>query len=1205
MNKDHLTGAFTQAELKPRLRMELERAAKASLPLSLLIIDLDHFKSVNDGFGHTRGDQLLSDLAQRIRGELRDTDLLFRYGGDEFVLLLPHTPREKATALAHRLVDQIGQTPFAGEPPISLSVSIGQVTFPEDAATPAELFEEADMRLYEAKRAGRGRAVSQKPQGWLGLRFEEKGRLIEREDATRTLNLFLESVKSGDRGVLAVCGPRGSGRSRFLAEVAGKASQQGFSVIELDCTPASKQRPGFALAEALNTKDPKLDVNPDHLLEQLREQLDKESRILVTIDNINHLDFDTLSVFRRFLATDEGKSVVVVYTVDQKTSRRVFLHATKHETMELDPLSKDGLKVWLRTLMAWEPNDDFLSWLHAETSGLPGLIKRGLEYLLRREMLTRIDDEWIPGDDLLSFKLASHIGPLSTPVIRNLPEVLTNFVGREPEIEKGKELLERNRLLTIMGPGGIGKTRLALQIAAEVSEKYADGVYFASMMTAQSVEFLISTIADALGFSFFGNKSPVEQLADYLQHKEALILLDSFEHLVQDAEILVGLLREAAGLRFLVTSRQILNLQAEAVLELGPMEVPSEEFPKDIEEYSAAQLFIDKARRVRPGFVIPSQDTRFVGRICRLVEGMPLGIELAASWVRSLTVREIAAEIDRGYDFLTSSLRDVPRRHRSLRLVFDYSWELLGPKERDVFIKLSVFRGGFTRHAAETIAGASLPLLSLLIDKSLIWRDSSGRYHMLELLRRYAGDKLEEDPGLNIRTRDRHALYQGNFMCQREQNLTGARQKQALEEIREEIENVRAGFRWAVTQQDLKVTDIYLESLSLFYEQQGRFAEGKELFAWASAELEQSKGLVPAKIEAFKAAFTYRLGNYQEGRSLLEEILPEFQRLGAKKETIFVLSALGSICHRLGEYDKSREFITKSLDLSREIGDEVNIGNSLSGLASVATNLGEYEEARTMSEESLQVHRKLSNYRGMARTLNNLGNALVAMGDYDGANRCYAESLSVYKELGHRWGMDIVLGNMSEAALFKKEYERASQLLSQALDISREVGDREGIAFCLNHMGNVAFSQKNYGEARRYHEEGLEISQGMDNPWVKSSSLKGLGMIARTLGKHEEAESYLREALELATIIRRVMDETDIIVETARLLADRDNPHRALELLAVVIENPGTEKETKDKAHDLLDGLKVKMSSEEFEALLKKGKARKLEEVVKEILTQT
>jgi diguanylate cyclase (GGDEF)-like protein len=1208
MVRDPLTGAYSQGELKTRLREEVVRAAKEGKPLSLLFMDIDHFKSINDGFGHLRGDEVLREFAERAQSTIREDDLFFRYGGDEFLLISPDTTKDQALTLADRLLEGVGSTPFKGDPPLSISASIGVVSCPEDGRSAEELFGEADQRLYEAKRAGRGQVVAQSPAKGISLPFDEASRLVERDEALRKVQDFLKQVGEKKRGVLAVTGPRGSGRSRFLAEIARAAGLQGCEVIRLEGNPATKLRPGFALAQALQASDesPLTSLAKGKLTKALEGLLSKKKveRLLFAIDNIAELDSATLGILSRFAASSDIPIIGLSYTVPPETSRRLFFQTHLWEVVQLAPLSEKGLRVWLRSLLGWEPPSEFTRWLHSQTGGLPAFLRKGLTWLVNRGVLRRGDDKWLLSQDFSEIPLAEKVGVKREYVGHNLPMALTSFVGREGEIEETKRLLAENRLVTILGPGGIGKTRLVVQSAAEILNRFPDGVRFCALASLRSADLLIPAIADAFDFSFYGSKEPKSQLFAFLGEKEALILLDSFEHLVEDAGLVSQILKEAPKLRLLVTSRERLAIQGEVILELGGMDFPSEDVPGDIETYSAVQLFIEGARRLDPGLVISKKDQPFLARISRMVEGIPLGIELAASWVRSLSLVEIAEEIERGYDFLATSLRDVPERHRSLKLVFDYSWKLLDDKEKEAFRRLSVFRGGFSRQAAQKVAGAPLPVLSTLIDKSMLSRNQAGRYQMLEVLRRYAGEKLSEDEEVYRRTKDLHAAYQGEALHQREEDLNTARQKEALEEIREELENVRAGFRWSVERKNMEMLENYLEPLSLFYEHQGRFAEGKELFAWADEQLRDTKGLVPAKVRALSGAFLQRLGFFPQARVLIETSLPLFRELGAKREEALALNVMGNVAYRAGEYDEAQKLYTENLEICRRISDQVGIATALSRLGGVANTQGRYEEARAKGEESLAVLRKINNHRGLARTLNNLGNTLLAMGAYDEANRCYAESLDISRELGHKWGIGIVLGNMSEAALYRKEYERARGFLSEAFDISREIGDREGMVFCLNHMGDVAFALGDWVQARRFHEQGLEISMGMDNPLEKSSSLKGLGRVACALGRYEEAEGYFRDALELATKIKRVMAEADILVETAQLFAKKDEPRRALELLAVVIANPGAEKETRDKADTLLAELESKLPAEEFEAAVEKGKARKFEEVVENILKE-
>jgi len=382
----------------------------------------------------------------------------------------------------------------------------------------------------------------------------------------------------------------------------------------------------------------------------------------------------------------------------------------------------------------------------------------------------------------------------------NLPVQTTPFVGREAELtELGRLLADPGvRLLTILGAGGMGKTRLALEAGAAQLNNFERGVYFVSLAPLDAVEAIVPTVAEALGFSFYEGGEPRQQLLDYLNQKTVLLLMDNFEHLLDGAGLVTEVLETAPDVKVLSTSRARLSVQGEQLFHLSGMDFPDWETPEDALEYSAVKLFLQSARRVQPGFELAAGDLRYVARICRLVQGMPLGILLAAAWLTMLTPAEVAAEIEASLDFLETDLRDVPERQRSMRAIFDHSWNLLTAREQAVMQALSVFRGGFAREAAQQVAGASLRELRSLVDRSLLQRDPAGRYGIHELLRQYAAEKLRKVPAEDAAARDSHCAYYAGFLQGREAQLLGRGQRQALAEIGAEIENVRTAWDWAV-----------------------------------------------------------------------------------------------------------------------------------------------------------------------------------------------------------------------------------------------------------------------------------------------------------------------------------------------------------------------------------------------------------------------
>jgi transcriptional regulator with XRE-family HTH domain len=336
----------------------------------------------------------------------------------------------------------------------------------------------------------------------------------------------------------------------------------------------------------------------------------------------------------------------------------------------------------------------------------------------------------------------------SGPTPGNLPRPLTSFIGREPELTALGQLLQDAQcsLLTIVGPGGIGKTRLAVEAAHLSEQLFPDGVWFVPFVSLNSPVQIVPTIAGALDFKFQEPTNPQAQLLRYLRAKRALLVLDNAEHLLDGVGVFTEILKDCHQVKLLVTSRERLNLLSEWVFDLQGLPVPLNDQVEHFEAYSSVALFLQSARRVRAGFEMREAERCWVLKICRTMEGMPLGIELSAAWVGLLSCEEIAKEIEHNLDFLSVSMRDLPERHRSLRATLDHSWKLLNPEERMILSRLSVFHGSFSREAAQAICGASLAVLSSLKNKTLLYRNEQGYYGLHEIIRQYAGLKLAETP---------------------------------------------------------------------------------------------------------------------------------------------------------------------------------------------------------------------------------------------------------------------------------------------------------------------------------------------------------------------------------------------------------------------------------------------------------------------------
>ncbi len=799
--------------------------------------------------------------------------------------------------------------------------------------------------------------------------------------------------------------------------------------------------------------------------------------------------------------------------------------------------------------------------------------------------------------------------------VHNLPPQTTPFVGREKELTEITKLLDDPscRLLTLLGPGGIGKTRLALQAATEKIGKFSNGVYFVSLAPLSTTDFLVSTIANSFEFSFRGREDPKVQLLNFLREKEMLLVMDNFEHLLEAAGLLAEILENVPRIKIMVTSRERLNLKGEWISEVHGMSFPESETVDRVETYSAVQLFLDGARRVSPNFSFSDEDKPNVIRICRLVEGTPLAIELSSSWLSALSCKDVAKEIERDIDFLATSMRDVPKRHRSIRAVFEHSWNLLSEEERSVFMKLSIFRGGFRREAAEEVAKASPLLLLSLVDKSLLRRESSKRYELHELLRQYAEEKLNEVPKEEENVHHLHCGYYTEFLHKKKELLKGKKQRETLEEVGAEIENVRAAWLWAVKLVNEKALARSLGSLWRFYMIRGWYKEGDELFGRAVDELaeqgeieaiEKEKSSLLGTVLARQGVFSHQLGLYERARELLQKSLLIFRKLDARKEIAETLNELSHVSFVKGDFSKAKQILEESLSIYREIGHRKGMAVPLTSLGNLAHRLGELKEARQHYNESYAIYKEMDDQWGMAILLMNLGNIAHELGEHNEAKRLYTESLTISRELGDRRSIASILNNIGNVAKDIGEYTDAKKLYQESLEIKREIGDKKGIANSLGNLGNVASILGEYDEAKKRHQETLTLCREIGFRWGMVSALVGLGNDECGLGKYRESQKYFREALRTAMEIPAVPLVLDVLVGIASRLTKEKKKERAFELISFVLCNPSSYIHTRNTAESLRSELASELPSEVVATIEERGKSRRLEELVVEIVEE-
>ncbi|MDQ3751094.1 MAG: tetratricopeptide repeat protein [Acidobacteriota bacterium] len=647
----------------------------------------------------------------------------------------------------------------------------------------------------------------------------------------------------------------------------------------------------------------------------------------------------------------------------------------------------------------------------------------------------------------------------------------TPFLGRERELAEISARLKNPdcRLLTLVGAGGIGKTRLAMQTAKQHAEFFRDGVYFISLAAAGAPEMLLPIIANALDVETRGQVETKARLLDFMRGKRLLLTLDNFDHLLDGAEILTEILEQTETVKFLITSRERLNLQTEWLFEVEGLSFPADDAAINVDNYSAVQLFLQTAKRVDAKFTSGDDARKSIARICRVVEGLPLGIELAASWVRTLGCRQIANEIERNLDLLTTDLRDLSAGHRSIRAVFERSWEFLNDAQRRTLRMLSVFRGGFRLDAAEAVADVAPPTLSALIDKSLLRRTSSECYEMHELVRQFAAGKLRKISDEEHLAHELHCSYYSKRLAENAKNETDEQR-----DVWEEIENARAGWHWAVAHSKIEEIERYVNFIFRFYDLRGWFEEGYETFTHAANNLRgvlqnesnEQRQILLGKLLVRQGIFAVLMGRNEEARQLLNDGLQLFGDADLPEERAQVLNRLGIVIYHLGDYKKAKTHLEEALKLYRKLKNQRGIAQSLNRLAYLAGEIKDYREAENLLEESLRINRALNRKQEIVDSLNDLGYALYLGG----------------------------------------KYERADELLGESLILSKTIGYRRAVATTLDNLGCVAAARENFGEARKYFQESLKVSMEIRAVPIALDVLAGMAsLLARENGKENEA----------------------------------------------------------------------------------------------------
>lgn len=712
----------------------------------------------------------------------------------------------------------------------------------------------------------------------------------------------------------------------------------------------------------------------------------------------------------------------------------------------------------------------------------------------------------------------------------SLPVSLTPFVGRERELGELAQLLAdpSSRLVSVVGPGGIGKTRLALEAGSNLKAKFADGVVFVSLAPITSSAFISSAVGEAVGLVISGQMELKLQLLHYLRGKRMLMVLDNLEHLLADetfqingAGLFIDLLEQAPQIKLLITSREPLNLQHEWIFQLGGLDLPLNHQASTFEKSSAVALFAQSARRAQVGFGVKEKDRTAVTRICQLVSGNPLGIELAASWVRTLSCNEIAQEIERNLDFLAVSRRDVPERHRSMRAVFDSSWHMLGATEQQALAKLSVFRAGFSRDAAEQVAEANLPVLALLIAKSLVRRIEGGRYGFHELVRLHAHEKLIETGGLDATCRA-HLNYFLELVEAAEPKLFGAEQTTWLDRLEQEHDNLRAALEWSLS--DISSSTDASRDMQLEQVQTALRLAGALFFFWK------------------------RRDHWSEGRQWLGRALAQSADFPPTKERLKSLNAAVVLAVEQADIEPARKLSEENLALAHELGDPHAMAAALCSHGYLLWKQKDFATAREHCEKGLTLFRMLGDREAVAESLHYLGHIATSQDDYEGARAFLEESAAIYQTIGDALGWNFSLNDLGLLAYLQNDHVTARSLFETSLAGFRQVRSIPGIISSLNGLGDLARSTGDYDRAGTLYEECVTLYRDMGDQDEFPSLLHNLAYVMEYHGDHEQALDMFREALTREREIHNRAGIAECLVGLAGVLIALGDPRRAARL---------------------------------------------------------
>ena len=809
-------------------------------------------------------------------------------------------------------------------------------------------------------------------------------------------------------------------------------------------------------------------------------------------------------------ALDAQKEIAAVTVANQKLRVRMALHTGEAERRDNDFFGPTLNRV-ARLLAVGHGGQVLLSQASRDQLVEGVFLDLGMH---RLKDLQQPEHVWQVG--------ASTFPPLRSLSLydNNLPQQLTSFVGRTRELAEIKSQLERSRLLTLTGSGGTGKTRLSLQVVAEVLEQFPGGVWLVELAPLTDPNLVPQLVAHVLNVNEVPGEPLTKTLVAALKERQLLLVLDNGEHVLDAcAKLVDSLMRDCPKVRILLSSREPLGIAGESTYRVPSLSLPSrkaEYTPETLIQFEAVNLFVERAILIKPDFTITKNNVTTLVQVCHQLDGIPLAIELAAARIRSMPIEQLATRLEDRFRILTGGSRTALPRQQTLRALIDWSYDLLEENQKALLCRLSVFVGGCTLESVEAVCCGEgidswevLELLTALCDKSLVvYEEVEGeaRYRLLETIRQYARDRLLER-GASEGFRDQHLAYYLALVEEAELHLRGAKQKVWLDRLDRERDNLRAALEWSITSsRGIESALRFSSAVWLFWLTRGYLTEGWELLARVRAlrTLTAGDAALRARVLGGAGSLAYALCDYVSAKALYEESLAIRREVN---DRVGIANALGNLAMVLLRFSDTipaaKALYEESIAIRRELGDRAGIASSLEGLANLAAWQGDFTEARVMLEEVLPFLREIGHLGGIASSLNNLGMIAYAQYDFSSSRALHEESLALRRELGDRGGLSLSLGNLGDVAVAEGNYTSARALFDESLAIRCDLGDRRGIFMLLYGYAALATALEAPLTAARLWGAAQELFEefGASLPTYKRERyLQPVALVRTTLG---------------------------------------------------------------------------------------------------------